>query len=112
MAARGAARAPGARDAARAAPGLAAGAAGPAGGRRWARWHQRQPHRPGPGTPRCGHRPRSGPCRLSPLPFTPRLRRTVMVRVSMTAEEFDSLGERLGRLTPESVAIAREVLVD
>ncbi|WP_051242619.1 TrfB-related DNA-binding protein [Azohydromonas australica] len=70
------------------------------------------PHRPGPGTPRCGRRPGSGPCRLSPLPFTLRLRRTVMVKVSMTAEEFDSLGERLGRLTPESVAIAREVLVD
>jgi hypothetical protein len=35
-----------------------------------------------------------------------------MAKASMTADEFDSLGERLGRLTPESVAIAREVLVD
>ncbi len=35
-----------------------------------------------------------------------------MPKDSMTAEEFDSLGERLGRMTPESVAIAREVLVD
>lgn len=35
-----------------------------------------------------------------------------MPKVTMTAEEFDSLGERLGRLTLESVAIARAVLVD
>jgi hypothetical protein len=35
-----------------------------------------------------------------------------MAKVSFAAEEFDSLGERLGRMTPESVAIAREVLVD
>ena len=30
----------------------------------------------------------------------------------MTTDEFDSLGARLGRMTPESVAIARAVLVD
>lgn len=30
----------------------------------------------------------------------------------MTPEEFDSLAPRLGRMTPESVAIARAVLVD
>ena len=35
-----------------------------------------------------------------------------MPKVTMTAEEFDSLGQRLGKMTPESVAIAREVLVD
>ncbi|WP_051242953.1 TrfB-related DNA-binding protein [Azohydromonas australica] len=35
-----------------------------------------------------------------------------MAKVLMTAEEFDSIGERLGRMTAESVAIAREVLVD
>lgn len=35
-----------------------------------------------------------------------------MAKVSMTAEEFDALKEQLGRMTPESVAIAREVLVD
>jgi hypothetical protein len=35
-----------------------------------------------------------------------------MAKVSMTAAEFGALGERLGRLTPQSVAIAREVLVD
>ena len=35
-----------------------------------------------------------------------------MAKVSMTAQEFDSLVDRLGRLTPESIAIAREVLVD
>jgi hypothetical protein len=35
-----------------------------------------------------------------------------MAKVSMTAEEFDALGPRLGRMAPESVAIAREVLVD
>lgn len=35
-----------------------------------------------------------------------------MAKVSMTAEEFDSLRERLGRMTPESIVIAREVLVD
>jgi hypothetical protein len=35
-----------------------------------------------------------------------------MMKVSMKAEEFDSLRERLGKMTPESIAIAREVLVD
>jgi hypothetical protein len=35
-----------------------------------------------------------------------------MAKVAMTAEEFDNLGERLGRMAPESVAMARAVLVD
>jgi hypothetical protein len=35
-----------------------------------------------------------------------------MAKVSMTTEEFDSLGERLGKMTPESMVIARKVLVD
>jgi hypothetical protein len=35
-----------------------------------------------------------------------------MAKVSMTAEEFDSLGARLGNMTPASVAIARAVPVD
>jgi hypothetical protein len=30
----------------------------------------------------------------------------------MTPEDFDALGPRLGRLSPESVAVARSVLVD
>ena len=34
------------------------------------------------------------------------------MKASMTAQEFDALGKRLGRMTRESVAIAREVLVD
>lgn len=30
----------------------------------------------------------------------------------MTAQEFDNLGDRLGKMTPKSMAIAREVLVN
>lgn len=63
-------RPPGARNAALAASGLAAGIAGFAGGRRRAGRHQRQHHRSCPGTPCGSRRHRGDPWHLSPLRFT------------------------------------------